>query len=181
MTAICHTDANCDRNTNGDPDAITAIRTATQAYRARQCLRPVTGTLLPQPECSGCRVCRSRLAVCGLDLRCSQSGKSTLAHHYGSPDHHCPFSTGCAAAAARTDPYTLLLLSMAGGDFIGNIRFEDEDIVAYNRTTGEWSLLFDGSDVGFASADVDVLGDHKPGFFRTEAEPTGHNSRSGYG
>ena len=56
-----------------------------------------------------------------------------------------------------TDPYTLLLLSMASGGFVGDIRFEDEDILAYNRTTGGWSLVFDGSDVGLGSSDVDAV------------------------
>jgi hypothetical protein len=40
-------------------------------------------------------------------------------------------------------------------DGVGTV--QNEDIVAWNRTTGLWSLLFDGSDVGLAGAAIGGL------------------------
>lgn len=34
---------------------------------------------------------------------------------------------------------------------MGGVAFEDEDILSYNKSTGIWSLYFDGSDVGITS------------------------------
>lgn len=51
----------------------------------------------------------------------------------------------------------ILLLSVSSGSKVANIPFRDEDIVAYNLTTGSWSLYFDGSDVGITT-DIDALG-----------------------
>lgn len=39
----------------------------------------------------------------------------------------------------------------------GEIFASDEDILAYDFSTGEWSLYFDGSDLGLRSIDVDAI------------------------
>jgi hypothetical protein len=39
----------------------------------------------------------------------------------------------------------------------GTVNYADEDIVRYDLDTGEWSLFFDGSDVGLKGTDVDAL------------------------
>ena len=38
----------------------------------------------------------------------------------------------------------------------GSVTFNDEDILSYNRTTGTWTMYFDGSDVGI-TGDVDAF------------------------
>lgn len=50
-----------------------------------------------------------------------------------------------------------LYLSLGNSGQIGAIRYRDEDIVAYDPTTGAWSLYFDGSDVGLSKRDVDAF------------------------
>lgn len=40
---------------------------------------------------------------------------------------------------------------------VGGVHFKDEDILAHNLNTGEWSMLFDGSDVGLSHTDVDAF------------------------
>jgi hypothetical protein len=40
---------------------------------------------------------------------------------------------------------------------VQGIQFRDEDVVSFDPATGEWQLLFDGSDVGLADADIDAL------------------------
>lgn len=63
------------------------------------------------------------------------------------------------APAANTEdtqpPVDKVYISFAGSGTAGNIPYADEDILAYNAVTGEWSLLFDGSDVGLAASNVD--------------------------
>ena len=34
---------------------------------------------------------------------------------------------------------------------------KDEDVIAYNSTSGQWSMVFDGSDFGFAPLEIDAL------------------------
>ncbi len=48
-------------------------------------------------------------------------------------------------------------VSLSTGGRVDDIRFRDEDILSYNLTTGEWALVFDGSDVGVANNDVNAL------------------------
>lgn len=50
-----------------------------------------------------------------------------------------------------------IYFSPVAEDRIGNLRFMDEDIIAFDQTTQQWQLYFDGSDVGLTRADVDAL------------------------
>ena len=53
-------------------------------------------------------------------------------------------------------PDTLYVSSTTGGN-VGGVGFSDEDVLVYDISTGSWSMFFDGSDVGLASADVDAF------------------------
>lgn len=77
--------------------------------------------------------------------------------------------------------YDFLFMSSDHGGKVGDIRFRDEDILAYHLHTGAWSLLFDGSDVGIHVDldDFELLADgsllltfekdfHLPGFGRVD-------------
>ncbi len=50
-----------------------------------------------------------------------------------------------------------LLLSSTSAVVIDGVKYGDEDILAHDPATGDWSLYFDGSDVGLASTDIDAL------------------------
>ena len=39
----------------------------------------------------------------------------------------------------------------------GGVAFADEDILSYNTGTGVWSMIFDGSDVGLGSTDINAF------------------------
>jgi len=49
-----------------------------------------------------------------------------------------------------------LFLSLRDGGTLGTLDYKDEDIVSFNRTTSEWRMVFDGSDVGIAD-DIDAF------------------------
>jgi PKD domain. len=49
-----------------------------------------------------------------------------------------------------------ILLSSTTGGTVGGVSFADEDLVSVDPATGVWSMYFDGSDVGLASADIDA-------------------------
>lgn len=49
----------------------------------------------------------------------------------------------------------LYYLSSTSGGNAGGVAFADEDIVLFDSAADEWSLYFDGSDVGLGSNDVD--------------------------
>ena len=53
-------------------------------------------------------------------------------------------------------PAEILYLSSTTDGTAGGVAFADEDILAYNKNTGVWSMYFDGSDVGITS-DVDAF------------------------
>jgi hypothetical protein len=52
----------------------------------------------------------------------------------------------------------IIYVSSAGSGTAGGVSFADEDILAYDKATGLWSLYFDGSDVGLSGTDVDAFG-----------------------
>ncbi len=56
-----------------------------------------------------------------------------------------------------TLPEALILTSSSSGGTVSNVTFADEDILAFDTVTGVWSLLFDGSAVGLAAADIDAF------------------------
>jgi hypothetical protein len=47
-----------------------------------------------------------------------------------------------------------LYLSTADGGTVDGIAYNDEDVLGFDLDSGEWSLLFDGSDVGLANTNV---------------------------
>ncbi|MBD2359252.1 hypothetical protein H6G41_32495 [Tolypothrix sp. FACHB-123] len=52
------------------------------------------------------------------------------------------------------DPQSTSFFSLSGSGTVGGVAFDDEDILAYNRSTGKWAMYFDGSDVGLSSRNL---------------------------
>jgi len=51
----------------------------------------------------------------------------------------------------------IIYVSSTSGGTVSGVRFADEDVLAYDTTTGAWSIYFDGSDVLTTTLDVDAL------------------------
>ncbi|EMI16088.1 serralysin, partial [Rhodopirellula maiorica SM1] len=51
----------------------------------------------------------------------------------------------------------VVFVSSDTGGTIDGVDFNDEDILAYEQSSGTWSLYFDGSDVGLSNKDVDAF------------------------
>lgn len=60
-----------------------------------------------------------------------------------------------APAEFTSPPGDEIYVSFASDGMAGNIPYADEDILAYDPYTDQWSLVFDGSDVGLAERNVD--------------------------
>lgn len=60
-----------------------------------------------------------------------------------------------APAEASPPPVAEIYVSFASDGVVGNIAYADEDILMYDTATADWSLVFDGSDVGLANRNVD--------------------------
>jgi|GEM_PF-1602397 len=60
-----------------------------------------------------------------------------------------PTTTPVAAAA--------VVLSSAKNGTARGLNYRDEDIIQYNPASGQWTLVFDGSDVGLGDEDVDAF------------------------
>ncbi|CAN5817271.1 hypothetical protein BH10CHL1_BH10CHL1_26950 [soil metagenome] len=56
-----------------------------------------------------------------------------------------------------TPPAATIMLSAAKNGSVAGLKYRDEDIIAYNPDTGQWSVVFDGSDVGLGNADIDAF------------------------
>ncbi|MCB0123596.1 MAG: hypothetical protein KDE58_15195, partial [Caldilineaceae bacterium] len=65
--------------------------------------------------------------------------------------------TATAEAALHIESSAHLFISASTSGTVDNLRYRDEDILAYNLATGRWSMLFDGSDVGLGSNDINAL------------------------
>lgn len=64
-----------------------------------------------------------------------------------------------AVITVKPSPFAdkVVYVSSSSGGNVGGVAFHDEDILAYNPANGSWSLVFDGSDVGLGSVDVDAF------------------------
>ncbi len=51
----------------------------------------------------------------------------------------------------------IAFVSFADSGIVGGVHYQDEDILAVDRTTGEWSMYFDGSKVGVGSTDLEAI------------------------
>jgi hypothetical protein len=74
----------------------------------------------------------------------------------------CDTDLQCSTARATITMFeqrTLYVTSTSGGSVAG-VAFEDEDILAYDISTGSWSMFFDGSDVGLGALNQDINAFH---------------------
>jgi len=51
----------------------------------------------------------------------------------------------------------VVYVSSSTSGSVGGVSFEDDDILAYNTTTGAWTMYFDGSDVDMSGADINAF------------------------
>ncbi len=69
-----------------------------------------------------------------------------------------PTATNTPLPSTTFDPHNAVIyLSASDGGKVDDVRFKDEDIVAFEVATNRWQLYFDGSAVGLANADVDAF------------------------
>ena len=64
----------------------------------------------------------------------------------------------CTFTNTQTGSGVTIMLSSDSNGSVPGLNYRDEDIIAYNSSTGLWSLVFDGSDVGLGNADIDGFG-----------------------
>lgn len=67
---------------------------------------------------------------------------------------HCIITNDDEPAPPAAD---VLMFSFNLNGSIKGLTFRDEDILAYDPSSGTWSILFDGSNVGLGNADVDAI------------------------
>jgi len=82
-------------------------------------------------------------------------------------------ATPIVEATVNAPATVWLYLSSSSGGRIGNIRFADEDILAYAPSTDSWMLLLDGSDIGLATFDIDALNALPDGSFLLSLDQDG--------
>lgn len=67
-----------------------------------------------------------------------------------------PGDTPTATPTAAVSGDVIIYVSSESGGTVNGIPFADSDLLAYNTATGQWSMVFDGSDVGVIS-DLDAV------------------------
>jgi len=55
----------------------------------------------------------------------------------------------------------VIVLSSAKNGTARGLSYRDEDLIQYDPASGQWTLVFDGSDVGLADEDVDAFAFHQ--------------------
>lgn len=63
----------------------------------------------------------------------------------------------CSAEEAPTPKNQIFYFSSSSSGTVDGIHFNDEDILAYDTVTKQWTKYFDGSDVGVGKLDVDAF------------------------
>ena len=114
--------------------------------------------------------CRRRPRRPTPTRRCRRRPPTTTATHTPVPPTATPTNTNTPVPPTATPTNTpvpptptptptpvateMLYVSSTSGGNVAGVSFADEDILAYNMTTGAWSLYFDGSDVGVGGSDL---------------------------
>lgn len=62
-----------------------------------------------------------------------------------------------SSAAVEVDGLPFIYISSNSFGSAGGVHYKDEDILLYDVATGDWSLYFDGSDMGLRATDVDAI------------------------
>ena len=68
-----------------------------------------------------------------------------------------PTATPQPTVVESGDDTSVVFISSTSGGKVDGISFADEDVIAYDRTNGVWSMYFDGSDVGVGGLDLDAF------------------------
>ncbi len=77
---------------------------------------------------------------------------NNVAHNTDNPGSQEAY----ASVDVVVDRPTIYLSSNSRG-MSGDVEYKDDDIIAYDVLTGDWSMYFDGSDVGLKEGDVDAM------------------------
>ena len=75
-----------------------------------------------------------------------------------------PTNTPVGPTATPTStpvPVAAIVLSSAKNGTARGLNYRDEDIIQYNPASGQWTLVFDGSNVGLGDEDVDAFAFHQ--------------------
>ncbi|EMI17761.1 repeat domain protein, partial [Rhodopirellula maiorica SM1] len=70
-------------------------------------------------------------------------------------DNNTATATSLVLGEAADNNVTFI--SFSGSGVIADIPFADEDILAFDASTNEWSIYFDGSNVGLTSYDINAF------------------------
>ncbi len=68
-----------------------------------------------------------------------------------------PTATATQTATPVPGSLSTIYLSLSTDASVGGLTVGDEDVLAYDLTSGTWSLVIDGSDLGFGINDIDAL------------------------
>jgi hypothetical protein len=68
-----------------------------------------------------------------------------------------PTATATSSPTAVPGSLNTLYLSLSDNATVGGINAADEDVLAYDLSSGLWSLVIDGSDLGLGINDIDAL------------------------
>lgn len=68
-----------------------------------------------------------------------------------------PTATATQTATSVPGSLSTIYLSLSTDATVGDINAADEDVLAYDLSSGTWSLVIDGSDLGFGINDIDAL------------------------
>ena len=83
-----------------------------------------------------------------------------------------PTNTATPSPTAVPGSNDTIYLSLSSNATVGGISVADEDVLAYSITSGLWSLIIDGSDLGFSINDIDALHRLSDGSFLISLERT---------
>ena len=85
---------------------------------------------------------------------CDTTLTNSVAHNTDNPGSMEAIA-GADVTVDCTPPNSVLYMSTKASGPVGGLNVSDEDVIAYNTLTGEWSMVFDGSDMGLSANDVD--------------------------
>lgn len=80
------------------------------------------------------------------------TGVDNFTYEVCDTDYLCDVANVNITVETQGGPISIYYLSSTSGGSVGGVSFADEDILAYDATTGTWSMYFDGSDVGLSAS-----------------------------
>jgi hypothetical protein len=84
------------------------------------------------------------------------AGTDSFVYEICDTDNLCDVANVAITVEDQNTPISVIYVSSTSGGSVGGVSFTDDDILAFELSTGTWSMYFDGSDVDLVQSGQEI-------------------------